>query len=65
MNKMNMGISSTVAGLTVAMIAGTAAYMMNDRSHSMQHQAKKMKKAAGHAMKNAGVVIDGISGMMR
>lgn len=41
MNKMNSGMTSTVAGITVAMIAGTAAYMMSDRSHSMQRQAKK------------------------
>ena len=35
MNKMNSGMTSTVAGITVAMIAGTAAYMMSDRSHSI------------------------------
>ena len=49
MNKMNSGMTSTVAGITVAMIAGTAAYMMSDRSHSMQRQAKKLRRAASHA----------------
>ena len=65
MNKMNTCMTSTVAGITVAMIAGTAAYMMSDRSHSMQRQAKKLRRAASHAAKNAGVVIDSISDMMR
>lgn len=49
MNKMNSGMTSTVAGITVAMIAGTAAYMMSDRSHSMQRQAKS--SAARPAMR--------------
>ena len=69
MNRMNMnmnqGRTSAVTGLAVAMIAGTEAYMMSDHPKSAQKQTRKLKKAAGQAARNAGVVFDSISDLMR
>lgn len=63
---MNKSLASTMTGVTIGVIAGTAAYMLSGTSsHSMNAQAKKLKKSAGRAVKNAGVIVSGISELMR
>lgn len=60
---MNKNMTSAMAGVAFGMIAGTAAYMMSGRP--MHSQGKKFKKTAGRAIRNAGVIIDSVSEMMR
>ena len=63
---MNKGVSSAVTGVAVAMIAGTAAYMMSGQnSIGSSRQGRRLKKSAGSAIRKAGVVIDGVSQLLR
>ena len=62
---MRKGTSRTLAGLAVGMAAGTAVWMMSDRSMLTPRRAKRLKKTAGRALSNAGAVIDELTGMMR
>ncbi|MEG1774686.1 MAG: hypothetical protein RR320_07520 [Oscillospiraceae bacterium] len=60
---MNKNLTSTMAGVAVGMVAGTAAYMMS--GHSAHGQTKKLKKSAARAVRSAGAVIDTVSQLMR
>ena len=61
---MNKTMSQMMTSAAVGMIAGTAAYMMSGE-RSMQNQTKKLKKSAGRAVKNAGIILDGVSQMIK
>lgn len=61
---MNKAMSNMLTSAAVGMIAGTAAYMMSGE-HSMDSQTKKLKRTAGRAVKSAGVILDGVSQMMK
>lgn len=61
---MNKAMNQMITSAAVGMIAGTAAYMMSGE-RSMQSQTKKIKKTAGKAVKNAGIILDGVSQMMK
>lgn len=61
---MNKAMSQMMTSAAVGMIAGTAAYMMSGE-HTMQSQAKKLKRSAGKAVKNAGIILDGVSQMIK
>lgn len=61
---MNKTMSQMMTSAAVGMIAGTAAYMMSGE-RTMQSQAKKLKKSAGKAVKNAGIILDGVSQMIK
>lgn len=58
-------MTSALTSVAVGMIAGTAAYMMSGSDYSMQKQTKKIKRSAGKAVKNAGIILDGVSQIMR
>jgi len=58
----NRSMSSMLTSAAVGMIAGTAAYMM---SNDGMNQTKKLKRTAKSAMKSAGVILDGVSQMMK
>lgn len=63
---MNKSMSSAITSAAVGMIAGTAAYMMSSNDNpSMQRTTKKLKRTAGRAVKNAGIILDSVSQMMR
>ena len=62
---MNKGISSAATGVTAALIAGTAVYMMaNHGTNSMTH-SRKIKRSAEKAVRKAGIVIDGVAQLLR
>ena len=58
----NKAMNSMLTSAAVGMIAGTAVYMM---SGDMNSQAKKLKRTAKSAVKSAGVILDGVSQMMK
>lgn len=59
----NRSMTTAVTTMAIGMAAGTAAYMMTrPRAHS---QAKKMRKSATRALKNAGVLMNTVSDLMR
>ena len=63
---MNRAMSSAITTAAVGMIAGTAAYMMaGGDNHSMQRTTKKIRRTAGRAVKNAGIILDSVYQMMR
>lgn len=63
MKTANNSKNAAIAGVCVAMAAGTAAYMMaGQRSKAMN--AKKMKKTAGRAMRAVGDVVDNFTAYM-
>ena len=63
---MNRAMSSAITSAAVGMIAGTAAYMMTGSDHSsMQKTTRKIRRTAGKAVKNAGIILDGVYQMMR
>ncbi|MDF3004904.1 MAG: hypothetical protein K0S22_1376 [Oscillospiraceae bacterium] len=62
MNRNNM--TSAITSAAVGIIAGTAAYMMSSGDTTMQRQTKKLKRTAGRAVKNAGIILDSVSQIM-
>ncbi len=62
---MNKNMTSAITSAAVGIIAGTAAYMMSSNdTTTMQRQTRKIKRTAGRAMKNAGIILDGVSQIM-
>jgi hypothetical protein len=61
---MRRNITSAVTGMAVGMLAGTAAYMMSGRN-TVNFSARKLRKGAEKALKNAGTIIENVSDMMR
>ena len=61
----HMGMNSAITSAAVGLLAGTAAYMMSGNDRGMQLQAKKVKRSAGKAMRNAGIILDGVSQLMK
>ena len=59
---MNKAMNSMLTSAAVGMIAGTAVYMMSGDTNT---QAKKLKRTAKSAVKNAGVILEGVSQMMK
>lgn len=55
---------SAMTGMAVGALIGTAAYMMSDR-RAAAPQMKRMKRSADRAIRNAGIIIDSMSNMMR
>lgn len=56
---MNKTMTSAITSAAVGMIAGTAAYMMSSNdTNTMQRQTRKIKRTAGKAVKNAGIILD-------
>lgn len=62
---MNRNMTSAITTAAVGIIAGTAAYMMSSGDYSMQKQTRKLKRSAGRAVKNAGIILDGVSQIMK
>ena len=58
----NKAMNSMLTSAAVGMIAGTAVYMMSGDTNT---QAKKLKRTAKSAVKNAGVILEGVSQMMK
>ena len=59
--------TQTMTGITVGMLAGTAAYMMSGGHKERRAAAKasrKRKKTTAKAMKTAGTLIDSVADMM-
>ena len=54
---------AAIAGVCVAMAAGTAAYMMAEKN-SKAINSKKMKRTAGKAMRAVGDVVDNFTSYM-
>lgn len=61
---MNKGLNKAVATAAVGMIAGTAAYMMSTNG-SMNGKARKIKRSANKAVKNAEIILSGVSQIMK
>lgn len=60
--------TQAMTGITVGMLAGTAAYMMSGSHHHHRSAAaacRKRKKNTAKAMKTAGILIDSVADMMR
>lgn len=62
---MNKTMTSAITSATIGVIAGTAAYMMSSNDSTMHKQTRKIKRTAGRAVKNAGIILDGVSQIMR
>lgn len=60
----NKSFTSAMTGMAVGAIVGTAAYMMSDKRSGVP-QMKRMKRSADRAIRNAGIIIDSMSNMMR
>jgi gas vesicle protein len=60
----NKNISSTVAGVTIGVLAGTAAYMMSGKSMRF-NSSRKLKRSAEQAMKTAGTFLNSVSDLIR
>lgn len=58
----NKAMNNMLTSAAVGMIAGTAVYMMSGDSNA---QAKKLKRTAKSAVKNAGMILEGVSQMMK
>jgi hypothetical protein len=62
----NNTMTSAVAGITLAAMAGGAAYMMSqNRSRRMRAQTRKMRKTAGKAFKNAEQILGSVTDMLQ
>ena len=62
---MKQSTTAAIAGVAVAMAAGTAAYMAANHHRSSKSPMKKLKKNAGKAMRAVGDAIDNVSYMMK
>jgi len=62
----NRNMTSAVAGITLATVAGTTTYMMStSRSRHMKAQTKRLRKSAGKAFKNAEHIIGGVTSLLQ
>ena len=59
---MKKNMTAAITGVTVAVAAGTAAYLAAENKNKFS--AKKLKKTAGKAMRAVESTVQNISGMM-
>ncbi|MEM1484367.1 hypothetical protein V6615_05740 [Oscillospiraceae bacterium PP1C4] len=61
---MNKTTTTAVTGMAVAMVAGTAAYMLSNQG-GKNNTSRKIKRSASKAIKTLGSVLDSVQYMMR
>lgn len=61
---MNRNVSSALTTAAIGVAACTAAYMMSGEKNA-RHRGKQLKRNAGRTVKNAGILLEGVSQLLR